>query len=137
MEPRPNGRGNGRPIALLTIAPNASMEPRPNGRGNATPTEGWAAADRRFNGAPTKRSGKPACTDSAFDGMSELQWSPDQTVGETCASSVRWTGVTGFNGAPTKRSGKPPLALGANDGFELLQWSPDQTVGETRRNIEA
>ena len=84
-----------------------------------------------------------------------LQWSPDQTVGETMwRPRAMWTLRPSFNGAPTKRSGKlreegrrpgvfeasmEPRPNGRGNyrvafdawAMAVLQWSPDQTVGET------
>ena len=132
MEPRPNGRGNkfwlrnaGAPwwlqwspdqtagetvvaAAWGPLAPVASMEPRPNGRGNADAALEAAMDELGFNGAPTKRPGKLACTHAHF---------------------LR---LASFNGAPTKRPGKLPSKWLKAADLEGLQWSPDQTAGETR-----
>src|SRR3990172_1218567 len=106
------------------------MEPRPNGRGNSQWT--WRV---------------PALS-------TRLQWSPDQTAGETSTPPRKGVRRTCFKGAPTKRPGKPGAPRGRPAGGrasmeprpngrgnvilcmtpfaeDMLQWSPDQTAGET------
>src|SRR3972149_193934 len=81
--------------------------------------------------SPDQTAGETTQLVMAWIYYDELQWSPDQTAGETSSGCATRAPRGGFNGAPTKRPGKRRRGARSGHGRARLQWSPDQTAGET------